>query len=73
MNKNNSFRMLLSATVAVLAVLSLAGSILLHTTQERRDTGSVLLILSVVSVLLLLLEAFVFRNITICGRTGGVS
>ena len=62
MNKNNSFRMLLSATVAVLAVLSLAGSILLHTTQERRDTGSVLLILSVVSVLLLLLEAFVFRN-----------
>ncbi|WP_164170511.1 DHH family phosphoesterase, partial [Ruminococcus flavefaciens] len=62
MNKNNSFRMLLSATVAVLAVLSLAGSILLHTTQERRDTCSVLLILSVVSVLLLLLEAFVFRN-----------
>lgn len=62
MNKNNSFRMLLSATVAVLAVLSLAGAILLHTTQERRDTGSVLLILSVVSVLLLLLEAFVFRN-----------
>ena len=62
MNKNNSFRMLLSATVAVLAVISLAGSILLHTTQERRDTGSVLLILSVVSVLLLLLEAFVFRN-----------
>ena len=62
MNKNNSFRMLLSATVAVLAVLSLAGSLLLHSTEEKKDLGSVLLILCVVCISLLLLEAFVFRN-----------
>ena len=62
MKKNKSFLMLLSATMGVIALAALLGAFMLHATEDRKTSGSVLILLSVVSIMLLLLEAFVFRN-----------
>ena len=64
MNKNRNFLVLLGATMGVIAVVALIGAFMLHSTAEKQGSGSVLILVSVVSILLLLLEAFVFRNQT---------
>ncbi|WP_294489268.1 DHH family phosphoesterase [uncultured Ruminococcus sp.] len=64
MKKNRNFLVLLGATMGVIAVVALIGAFMLHSTVEKQGSGSVLILVSVVSILLLLLEAFVFRNQT---------
>ena len=64
MKKNRNFLVLLGATMGVIAVAALIGAFMLHSTIEKKGSGSVLILVSVVSILLLLLEAFVFRNQT---------
>lgn len=64
MKRNKSFLMLLSATMGVISLTSLIGAFMLRSTEEKRGAGSVLILICVVSVLLLLLEAFIFRNQT---------
>ena len=64
MKKNKSFLMLLSATMGVISLTSLIGAFMLRSTEEKKGAGSVLILICVVSILLLLLEAFIFRNQT---------
>lgn len=51
-------------TVAVIALTAVIGAFSLHSTADKKDTGSVLILLSCTSTMLLILEAFVFRNQT---------
>lgn len=62
MKRNKSFLVLLSATMGVISLSSLIGAFMLHATESRKGTGSLLIFVCVVSIMLLLLEAFVFRN-----------
>ena len=62
MKKNKSFLVLLSVTMSVISLTSLIGAFLLRTTEDKKTVGSVLILLCVVSIMLLLLEAFVFRR-----------
>lgn len=64
MKKNNGFLILLSVTVAVIALTAVIGAFSLHSTVQKKDTGSVLIMLSCTATMLLVLEAFVFRNQT---------
>ena len=62
MKRNKSFLMLLSATMGVIVLTSLIGAFMLRATETRKSAGSVLIFICVVSIMLLLLETFVFRN-----------
>lgn len=62
MKSNNSFQVLLYLTIAVVALSSVIGALMLHSMPERSDSGSVLILVSCTGIMLLLLEAFVFRN-----------
>lgn len=62
MKKNKSFLMLLSATMIIISLTSLIGAFMLRGVEDKRGTGSVLILISVISIILLLLEAFIFRN-----------
>lgn len=64
MNKKgiNGFQILLGLTVTVVALSSVIGAIMLHNVPSRRETGSVLIVVSAAGILLLLLEAFISRN-----------
>ncbi len=64
MKGNNGYIMLLSMTIAVVALSAVIGGFVLHSTPERKDTGSVLILISCTATMLLLLEAFIFRNQT---------
>ncbi|MBR1862744.1 MAG: DHH family phosphoesterase [Ruminococcus sp.] len=64
MNKNNGFQVLLSATMAVIALTAVVGAFSLHSTAEKKDAGTILILISCMGTLLLILEAFVFRNQT---------
>lgn len=62
MKKNNGFQILLNMTMAVVALSALIGAFTLHGTEEKSDVGSVLILVSCTAIMLLLLEAFIFRN-----------
>ncbi len=64
MKSNNGFQIIIRITVFVTALAALIGAFMLHSTPSRRESGSVLIIVSVIAAILLLLEAFVFRNQT---------
>lgn len=59
---NNGFQILLDLTIAVIALSALIGAFMLHSTPTRSDAGSVLILVSCICTMLLLLEAFIFRN-----------
>ncbi len=64
MKKNKSFLVLLSVTMGIISLTSLIGAFMLRSTEEKKGAGSVLILICVVGVMLLLLEAFIFRNQT---------
>ncbi|MBQ8108198.1 MAG: DHH family phosphoesterase [Ruminococcus sp.] len=64
MKSNNGFIILLSVTITVVALAALIGGFTLHSVPEKKDTGSVLIMISATAGMLLLLEGFVFRNHT---------
>lgn len=61
MKGNNGFQILVYLTIAIVAVCAIAASFSLYSVSQR-EKGSVLIVFTCTGIMLLVLEAFVFRN-----------
>ena len=64
MKRSNGLSALIKLTIAVVALSGLISAFLLKRTPDYSGSGKVLMILCLVSVLLLIFEAVVFKNLT---------
>lgn len=62
MKSNNGLQLIMKITVAVTALAALVGAFILHSTPSRRESGNVLIMVSVTAVILLVAEEFFFHN-----------
>ena len=64
MKSNNGLQIIIRITVCVTMLSSLIGAFMLHSTPSHRESGSVLILVSVVAAVLWVLEEVVFHNHT---------
>lgn len=64
MKSNNGLQIIIRITVCVTMLSSLIGAFMLHSTPSHRESGSVLILVSVAAAVLWVLEEVVFHNHT---------